>query len=193
VTQSAVMRFVPTLFLTLVGACVQADAASASSVRRQAWFYSTTPLRASSAPVLWCAFVTEGSAKAAANSDRFEPTESGWIRYRGGAIESLMVMSQSEDAYVEDSYTFGPDLGLKKVVRTGHYVGDPFVTATFRPDGRGHLQLTEDSRRALKSWQHATYFLEWPLYETFSKIPFSALIVTKPSIRVSEACRQTKS
>jgi hypothetical protein len=104
-----------------------------------------------------------------------------------------MVMSQSEDAYVEDSYTFGPDRAVKKVVRRGHYVDDPFVTATFGPDRRGHLQMTQESRRALKSWQHTTYFLEWPLYETFSEIPFSALINMKPSISVSEACQQPKS
>lgn len=186
------MRFLLTLVLTLVWACVPAEAASASSTPRQAWFYSTTTLQASTAPVIWCSFVTAGSAKAAANSDRFGPTESGWLRYRGNAIENLMLMSQSEDAYVEDSYTFGPDLAVKEIVRRGHYVEDPFVRVTFKPDGKGHLHMTAQSRRALQSWQHTTYFLDWPLYASFAKIPFAGLIHMKPSISVSEACQQTK-
>jgi hypothetical protein len=127
------------------------------------------------------------------NSDRYEPTESGWLRYRGTAIQSLMVMSQSEDAYVEDSYTFGRDLAVKEVVRRGHYVEDPFVRVTFKPDSKGHLRMTAQSRRALKAWQHTTYFLDWPLYPTFAEIPFAGLIHTKPSISVSKACQKTKS
>ena len=157
------MRFVLTLVLTLVWSCIPAETASASSAPRQAWFYSTTTLRASAAPVIWCSFVTARSAKAAVNSDRFEPTEAGWLRYRDRGIESLMVMSQSEDAYVEDSYTFGRDLAVKEVVRRGHYVEDPFVRVTFKPDSKGHLRMTAQSRRALKAWQHTTYFLDWPL------------------------------
>jgi hypothetical protein len=187
------MRFVLTLVPTLVWACVPAEVPSAPSAPRQAWFYSTTTLRASTAPVLWCSFVTEANAKAAENSERFEPVESGWLRYRGNTIEILKVMSQSEDAYVEDTYTLGPHLAVRKVVRRGHYVSDPFVTATFRPDGSGHLQMTAESRHALESWKHTSYFLEWPLYATFSEIPFAGLIDVKPSISVSEACLERKS
>lgn len=139
--------------------------------------------------------MTEASAKAAANSDRFWHVESGWVRYRGDAVESLMVISQSEDSHVEDSYTFGPDLAVKEVVRQVRYIGDPFVTATFRPDESGHLNMTAESRRALQSWEreHATYFLGWPLYATFSEIPFAGLIDMKSDITVTEACRETKS
>jgi len=186
------MRFVLAV-PALLCASIPAQSASAASGTREAWFYSTTSLRTSAAPVLWCSFVTDASAKAAENSDRFEPVESGWMRYRGDAIESLTVMSQSEDAYVEDSYTFGPDLAVKQVVRQGHYVSDPFATATFRPDARGRLHMTAQSRRALQSWKHTTYFLEWPLYATFSEIPFAGLIKTKPVISVSEACREVRS
>lgn len=141
---------------------------------------------------MWCSFVTEASAKDAANSERFESVESGWLRYRGNAIESLMIMSQSEDAYVDDTYTFGPDMFVKEVVRRGHYVTDPFATATFKPDDSGRLSMTAESRRALQSWEHTTYFLEWPLYATFSEIPFASLIDMKPGITVSEACQATK-
>jgi hypothetical protein len=184
------MRLLLTPVAALLCACIPAQFASAASGSRQAWFYSTTDLRSSSAPVTWCSFVTKASAEAAANSDRFTPVESGWLRYREKAIESLMVMSQSEDAYVEDSYTFGPGLTIKQVVRRGHYVSDPFATATFRPAAGGRLQMTAQSRRALKSWKHTTYFFEWPLYANFGEMPFADFIKTKPAISVSEACRE---
>jgi hypothetical protein len=176
-----------TACLCLSGSCrAEPDGTS------QAWFYSTVSLRPSTNPELWCSFVTEASAEAAANSDRFEPTESGWLRYRGDVIESLMVMSQSEDAYVEDTYTFGQDLTVTQVDRKGHYVDDPFARATFKPDSDGRLAMTDESRSALRSWQHTTYFLDWPLYATFSEIPFAELIAMEPDISVSEACHQTK-
>jgi hypothetical protein len=195
VKQSELMRFVLALVSALICACVPAGVAPAAVGSRQAWFYSTTTLQPSTAPVLWCSFVTEASAKAAANSDRFWHVESGWLRYRGNAIESLMVISQSEDSYVEDSYTFGPDLAVKEVVRRGHYINDPFATAIFRPDESGHLSMTAKSRRALQSWEreHATYFFGWPLYATFAEIPFARLIDMKSGIAVTEACRETSS
>lgn len=192
--QSDVMRFPLAIVPLLLCACIPTEVASAPPGPRQAWFYSTTPLQASNnAPVVWCSFVTEPSAKAAANSERFESVESGWLRYRGNAIVSLVVMSQSEDAYVEDTYTFGRDLAVKEVVRRGHYVTDPFVTATFKPDDNGHLRMTAESRRALGSWKYTTYFLEWPLYATFTEIPFTGLIHTKPAFSVSEACQESRS
>jgi hypothetical protein len=193
VKQSRAMRFAPALVSTLLCAGIPAGAAPADSQSKEAWFYSTTILQPTTAPVLWCSFVTEASAKDAENSDRFAPVESGWLRYRGNAIESLIVFSQSEDAYVEDSYTFGPDLAVKEVVRRGHYVSDPFATATFRPDGSGHLKMTAQSSRALQSWKHTTYFLGWPLYPTLSKIPFAGLINMKSGVAVTEACQETRS
>ena len=92
------MRFVLIPFAALIGACIPAQLAATDSRSKEAWFYSTTDLRYSNAPTLWCSFVTKASADAAENSDRFTPVESGWLRYRRNAIESLMVMSQSEDA-----------------------------------------------------------------------------------------------
>ena len=187
------VRFALALVSTLLCPCLTAEAASPASKSREAWFYSNTSLRATTAPILWCSFTTEASAEAAAKSDRFWYVQSGWLRYRGNAIESLMVISNSEDSHVEDSYTFGPDLAVTEVVRRGHYVSDPFATATFRPDGSGHLKMTAQSARALQSWKHATYFLEWPLYETLSKIPFAGLINMKSGIAVSEACQEIRS
>jgi hypothetical protein len=144
---------------------------------------------------LWCSFVTDASAEAAAQSDRFWYVESGWLRYRGNTIEILMVIANSEDSHVEDSYTFGPDLAVNEIVRKGHSGSDPFVTATFRPDDSGRLNMTAESTRALQSWrqEHATFFLDWPRYATFSEIPFAGLIHMKSGISVSEACQETKS
>ncbi len=172
--------------------CVNGSGHAESDGPSQAWFYSTTTLRPSTTPEVWCSFVTEVSAEAAANSERFEPTESGWLRYRSNVIDSLMIMSQSEDAYVEDTYTFGHDLTVTQVDRKGHYVDDPFARATFKPDIRGRLTMTDESRRELRSWEHTTYFLEWPLYASFSEIPFAGLISMEPNISVSEACQETK-
>ena len=156
----------------------------------QAWFYSTASLEVSAAPETWCSFVTEASAKAAENSERFEPWESGWLRYRGNAIDSIMIMSQSQDSYVEDTYAFASDLTVAQVVRKGHYVDDPFATATFRPDSHGRLRMTDESRSALRSWRHTTYFFDWPLYATFAEIPFAGLIGMERGISVSETCQE---
>ena len=158
----------------------------------RAWFFSTATLEVSTTPETWCSFVTEASAEEAANGERFAPWESGLMRYRANAIDSIMIMSQSQDSYVEDTYTFARDLTVAQVVRKGHYVEDPFATATFRPDSRGRLRMTGESRRALRSWQHTTYFFEWPLYATFSEIPFAGLIGLEPGISVSEACQEIR-
>lgn len=157
---------------------------------RQVWFYSDLSVDAEGgAPETWCAFQTADDAKAAAKSDRFTSDESGWLQYRGDTITKLVVFTQSEDSYVEDTYTFGPSFTIKDVVRRGHYYSDPFVSARFRPDAKGHLKMTQESRRALRSWKHTTYFFEWPLYETFSEFPFSGLIKLNPRIKVTNGCR----
>jgi len=188
------MRFALALVSTLLCACIPAGVASAASKSRQAWFYSNTTLQASTTPLLWCSFVTEASAEAAVKDDRFWYVESGWMRYRANVIESLTVITNSEDSHVEDSYTFGPDLAVTKIVRRGHSTSDPYVTATFRPNGSGHLDMTVESARALRTWrrEHSTFFLDWPRYATFSEIPFAGLIHMKPGISVAEACQETK-
>jgi hypothetical protein len=188
------MRFALALVSTLLCAGAPAEAASAASGSKEAWFFSNTTLRVSTNPLLWCAFVTDASATAATKDDRFWYVESGWLRYRGKAIESFMVITNSEDSHVEDSYTFGPDLAVTKIVRTGHSSGDPYVTATFRPDAGGHLNMTVESRRSLEAWrkEHATFFLDWPRYATFAEIPFAGLIHMKSGITVSEDCQETK-
>lgn len=159
----------------------------------QAWFYSDVTLETESgAPETWCAFLSEDGAKAAAKSERFTSAESGWLQYRGHAITKLVVFSESEDAYVEDTYTFGPNLTVKEVVRRGHYYSDPFVSARFRPDRKGHLKITPESQRALQSWKHTTYFFEWPLYTKFSQLPFAGLVKLKPRITVTNGCHTVR-
>jgi hypothetical protein len=186
------MRLVLSAFMIAAGLALAIPSQARPAKPGEAWFYSTTSLRApADAPITWCSFVTDASAKAAARSDRFEPVESGWLRYRGDSIVSLMIITQSEDSYLEDSYKFGPGLGVMEVVRKGHYSTDPFVTARFRPDAGGHLKMTAESRRALRSWKRLTYFLEWPLYAKFSEIPFAGLIRIKPSITVEPACQRS--
>jgi len=149
----------------------------------QAWFYSDVTSKR------WCSFVKDTSAKAVANSGRFDGAESGWLRYRGGVIDSIVIVLQSEDAYVEDAYTFGPDLTVKKVVRRGHYARDPFISAVFKPDARMQLKMIARSQKAVQSWGQTQeiYFFDWPIYSAFSQIPFAGLISTKP-VSVSETC-----
>jgi hypothetical protein len=169
------------------------SSAAHASTERQAWFYSSGDLRRGIDR--WCSFVTKGSADAAAKSDEFDGYESAWMRYRGNRIVQLIVSSQSEDAYVEDTYTFGPDLSLKQLVRRGHYISDRFISAVFTPDDRMRLRMTPQSRRLVGRWgkRHATYFFDWPIYPSFSKLPFAGLIRTKPSISVSQSCQASSS
>jgi hypothetical protein len=150
--------------------------------RRLAWFMQDLETRQ------WCAFVNEANARSAEEGERFDWHESGRLEYGDDARVTVMVMSQSEDAYVEDSYSFAPDLSVAQVVRKGHYVNDPFFTATYRPDDAGTLNLTAETVEASGHWPHTTYFLEWPLYRTFAELPFAPLIETAPQLSLSANC-----
>ena len=97
-------------------------------------------------------------------------------------------MLQSEDAYEEDTYTFVPHLRVKQVVRRGHYGDDPFLIVTFKPNSRGRLVMTAQSKRRVKNWPHMHYFETWPLYTSFEAMPLSSLIRTKPQIEVKGSC-----
>ena len=136
----------------------------------------------------WCAFVDEARAALAAEDERFDWSESSWLKYGEDRPLTLLVALQSEDAYVEDSYSFGPDLGVTEVVRKGHYIDDPFFTATYRRDGTGKLRLTPESIEAGRNWNHTTYFLEWPMYGSIADLPFAAQIETTPRVSVSANC-----
>ena len=136
----------------------------------------------------WCAFVDEASAAAVADDGRFDWREAVWLKYGTGRPVTLLVTLQSEDAYVEDTYSFARDLSLTGLVRKGRYVEEPFFTATFRPDEAGDLQLTAQSAEAREKWAHLTYFVDWPVYRSFAGLPFAAQVETAPRLSVSASC-----
>jgi hypothetical protein len=171
-----------TLALLLAANLSLASAVHADGGQRRAWFYKDNTAQR------WCSLDTDAGAKAAANDERFAGSETGWLRYHGGVIDSIMVMTQSEDAYQEDTYTFAPDLSVKQVVRKGHYVDDPFLTVTFKLDARKRLVMTAESRRRVKNWRHENYFQNWPLYTSLQEMPFARLIQAKPKITIIGTC-----
>lgn len=146
------------------------------------WFLSTEE------PVRWCAFVDKAKAREAADQDHFAGQEAAELIHDGSTVERVLVQTQSEDAYVEDTYRIGPDRRVTKLVRRGHYVTDPFTTATYLPDREGKLRLTAASRTALKRSKYTAYFLDWPVYERFGQMPFASLIRLKSRIAASTAC-----
>ena len=168
-----------------VMALVASNLGAAQSNSQSAWFY----LR-SNDPV-WCAVTKEADARAAAKNEVFASGQSAWLRFHGSTIESVIFTTESEDAYAEDTYTFGPGLRLLSVKRRGHYVEDPEFGVTFVPDGSGRLRLTQQSkvdRRRNEQAGHETYFVDWPLYPRFAAFPFARFVATKPSVRVSQRC-----
>jgi hypothetical protein len=176
------MRLVSTALLIAISLCLGGASYAREEASRQAWFYlDNTSQR-------WCSVATEGAARAASNDDRYAGPETGWLRYHNGVIDSIMVMTQSEDAYQEDTYTFAADLSVKQVVRKGHYVNDPFLTVTFRSNAHRRLLMTAESKRRVKNWRHETYFQDWPLYTSLQKMPFARLIHVKPKIAVTGTC-----
>lgn len=176
------MRILSSVFIV---AQVSVSGAGLSAASGQAWFYANT------ASHRWCSYVTNASAEAAAKGVEVDASRSGWLRYSGGRIVSIVVTSQSEDAYVEDTYIFNSDLTVKELVRRGHYVDDPFITAVFKPVGQGKLRMSPHSRKTIRRLgkRQATYFLDWPTFPNFSSLPFASLIRTRPVIRVLETCQ----
>jgi hypothetical protein len=171
------------LIQTSLQPCI-ADAASAPM--GNAWFYSTAE------PTRWCAFTSAKAVKAAAASGRFDGGQSIWLRYHGSVIHSVLVTTESEDAYAEDTYSFDQTLRITQVTRRGHYINDPFFSVTFTPDASGKLRLTPASqalRRRQEHSKHETYFLDWPLYTGFARFPFAPLVKIKPAILISATCR----
>lgn len=178
--------------LSVAALCLAAGggAQAASGLPHEAWFYSTKALETDRAsPERWCAFVTKPAARAAAASARFGAVESAWLRYRDHAVVRLVITSQSEDAFVEDAYTFTPDMQVAQIIRTGRYATQLPITVIFRPDARGHLQLTAASRSKVRAAEFETYFVDWPIYQGFAAMPFAGLIATKPRFRVVAACK----
>jgi hypothetical protein len=172
----------PLTLAAAVGLGLACPSSAEADGKRQAWFLQDNETGQ------WCAFTAEASARAAEDGERFDFRESGWLEFGGDAPLAVKVTSQSEDAYVEDTYSFAPDMRVSQVVRKGHYWDDPFFTATYRLDDAGNLRRTAESVEAGKTWQHTTYFLDWSMYRSFAELPFAALIETQPRVSVSANC-----
>jgi hypothetical protein len=109
----------------------------------------------------WCGFASRKTLDRRAKRDQIMAGDFGWARYGGDRLQSVTYAQESEDAYVEDRYVVGANNEVTKMVRTGHYFRDPWVSLTFAPDGRGRLRLTPASRRVLHKMEmagHETYF-----------------------------------
>jgi hypothetical protein len=169
-----------------LGAFLMLSAATvAPAEKHSAWFMLTANGKQ------WCAFTNEARAKKAGSGDRFDGSETAWVEYDEHEFVLFVDATQSDDSYTEDSYSFDATGRVKQVVRKGHYSENPFFSVTYVPGADGKLTLTAPSRaterQQLKA-QHETYFLEWPLYPSLTKTPFSKLIQTKPVISVTERC-----
>lgn len=171
------------MLAALAGADAWAGAPSAP--KRSAWFMRTADGRQ------WCAFPSEAKAKQAGASDRFDGSEWALVEYRTDGVVKLVDASESEDSSTEDSYSFDALGHVTRVVRKGHYIENPLFSVTYAPGKTGKLELTAASRAIVKRQEkakHETYFLDWPLYANLAKMPFSALIQTKPTVAVVERC-----
>lgn len=158
---------------------------AAGSVSKSAWFYLMVDT------LHWCAVTTETEARAAARNEAFASGQSAWLRFRDNTVDSVLLTTESEDAYAEDTYRFGPGLRLISVERRGHYGDSPVFSVTFVPDRFGKLQLTPEAKIAKNREErtgHETYFVDWPLYRRFADFPFSHLVMMKPAITISRPC-----
>src|SRR5512143_3152184 len=93
----------------------------------------------------WCAFDRQ-TMERRSKRDELIPGEFGWARFDGRRLRSVTYAQESEDAYVEDLYFLGPKNEVVKMVRTGHYINDPWVSVTFEPDSAGRLRLSALSK-----------------------------------------------
>lgn len=127
----------------------------------------------------WCAVTDEKAARAAASSERFASGASAILRFRRDKLRAVTLITQSEDAYVEDTYSFNQDLKVSALVRRGHYIADPFFSVIYRRNVAGRLMLTAPSRQTKRRQEaagHESYFVDWPHYETFAQLPFAGVI-----------------
>ncbi len=87
--------------------------------------------------------------------------------------------TESEDSYVEDRYFFGPDRRITKMIRSGHYINDPWASFTYQPNRVGKLVLTDEAKAIVAKMSKAdyeTYFTDWDTYPNFNAIPFAELV-----------------
>ncbi len=117
------------------------------------------------------------------------------LRYHAAILDDVMVMTESEDAYVEDSYNFDRKLRVISVVRRGHYLNSPFFNVTFARDRAGKLSVTPASVQIVARQEtslHETYFVDWPLYRNFAQFPFKGLVSFGKHVAVTHQCAMDK-
>lgn len=161
------------------------DAVAVPVGTRTIWFYSAAD------NFRWCGVDNEKAAKAAASSARFASGSSAMVRPRANEIYSATVMTQSEDAYVEDSYTFDRNWKVSTLVRRGHYDANPYFSVTYSRDAAGRLVLTAPSvQQKLQQEKagHETYFVDWPRFRTFAQLPFATIVNTRSPAAVTRRC-----
>jgi hypothetical protein len=149
------------------------------------WFYQTADHPS------WCAVTDEVKARAIAASERFASGSSAILVSRAGHIVSLTLTTDSEDASVDDTYTFGKDLKVTELVRRGHYINDPYFSVTFVLNASGSLELTAPSKQRVRQQEgagHETYWVDWPRYHSVQELPFANTVRLGPSILVLRRC-----
>jgi len=179
------MRFKTYIVLAL-GFIAASSPATAEKGGKTVWLYS-----AADRPE-WCATADAATAKASASSERFASGESAVLHYRDGVLASAIMTTESEDAYVEDTYTFDKALNVTTLLRRGAYAEDPFLKVTYLRDGAGKLTLSAASRQLLRRQDKAgreTYFIDWPRYDKFAKLPFAGVVNPRPPATITRPCK----
>lgn len=157
----------------------------AAQARQIIWFYATAEHQQ------WCAVTKEGTAKVAAASQQFASGLFALLRYHNNTLDNATITTESEDAYVEDTYTFGPSMQVTAVVRHGHYINDPYFSVAFVPNKSGTLVLNAASilrRKRQENGGHETYFVDWPIYRSFREFPFARLVAMGARITAVHHC-----
>ena len=77
------------------------------------------------------------------------------------------------------------------MVRTGHYINDPWTSVTFEPDASGRLRLTPASKAIVtkmdaSGWE--TYFVNWDHFSKLRQLPFSSLLDRQKGARIVPGC-----
>lgn len=90
-------------------------------------------------PQRWCAYRTSAQMQKAARTGE---TAGEWaeMQWQGGAVTRLLLGTESEDSYVEDTYGLDAAGRVVSLARHGHYINDPFWTATYRPNAKAQPQ-----------------------------------------------------
>jgi len=126
----------------------------------------------------WCSFDRK-TMERRSKRDELIPGEFGWMRSDAHGLQSVTYAQESEDAYVEDRYFIGPNGTVVKMVRTGHYINDPWASVTFAPDAQGRLRLTAASKAVVEKMNAAEfepYWVDWKHYSRLAQVPFATLI-----------------